>query len=104
MCDYVKEIVASWDKEISKQEGDGFKIIKGKTTSKASAAPENLFRVDENSIKLDSNSAVVFYNIVAKTLFITKKARPDISTAIAFLTTRVRDPDVDDLEKAPTSG
>jgi hypothetical protein len=38
--------------------------------------------------------------IVAKALYVTKRAnRPDISLAIAFLTTRVRSPDTDDWEK-----
>jgi hypothetical protein len=36
---------------------------------------------------------------VAKTLYVSKRPRPDVSTAIAFLTTRVRAPDVDDWRK-----
>jgi len=36
---------------------------------------------------------------VAKTLYATKRARPDTSTAIAYLTTRVRGPDTDDWKK-----
>jgi hypothetical protein len=36
---------------------------------------------------------------VAKALYVTKRARPDISLVIAFLTTRVRSPDNDDWEK-----
>ena len=36
---------------------------------------------------------------MAKALYVTKRARPDISLAIAFLTTRVRSPDTDDWEK-----
>jgi hypothetical protein len=34
---------------------------------------------------------------VAKTLYVSKHARPDASTAIAFLTTRVRAPDIDNM-------
>jgi len=37
--------------------------------------------------------------LVAKTLYATKRARPDTCTAIAFLTTRVRAPDEDDWTK-----
>ncbi len=37
--------------------------------------------------------------IVAKTLYVTKRARPDTCLLIAFLTTRVRAPDRDDWEK-----
>jgi hypothetical protein len=40
-----------------------------------------------------------FHTIVAKTLYVTKRARPDTCLAIAFLTTRVRAPDTDDWEK-----
>jgi hypothetical protein len=36
---------------------------------------------------------------VAKTLYATKRARPDTCTAVAFLTTRVREPDQDDWAK-----
>jgi hypothetical protein len=42
---------------------------------------------------------VEFHNLVAKTLYATKRARPDTCTAIAFLSTRVQEPDKDDLEK-----
>ncbi len=36
---------------------------------------------------------------MAKTLYVSKRARPDVSTAISFLTTRVRAPDIDDWRK-----
>jgi hypothetical protein len=42
---------------------------------------------------------VEFHNLVAKTLYATKRARPDTCTATAFLTTRVRAPDKDDWTK-----
>ena len=41
----------------------------------------------------------VFHNIVAKSLFIGKRDRPDIMVAIAFLTTRVGKSDEDDWKK-----
>ena len=40
-----------------------------------------------------------FHNIVAKVLYLVKQARLDASVAIAFLTMRVRSPDVDDWQK-----
>ena len=43
--------------------------------------------------------ATAFHNIVAKALYLVKQARPDASVAVAFLTTRVREPDVDDWRK-----
>jgi hypothetical protein len=42
---------------------------------------------------------VEFHNLVAKTLYATKRARPDTCTAIAFLTMTVREPDKDDWTK-----
>jgi hypothetical protein len=50
-------------------------------------------------VKLAQNKAVEFHNLVAKTLYSTKWARPDTCTAIVFLTTRVREPDKDDWNK-----
>jgi hypothetical protein len=43
--------------------------------------------------------AADFHTIVAKTLYVTKRARPDMCLSILFLTTRVRTPNIDDWEK-----
>jgi hypothetical protein len=64
-----------------------------------SAAPDNLFTVNEDCEKISSDKAVQFHNLAAKTLYATKRARPDTCTAISFLTTRVRAPDKDDWKK-----
>ena len=40
-----------------------------------------------------------YHKFVAKSLFLCKRGRPDIQTAVAFLTTRVQEPDVDDWKK-----
>ena len=40
-----------------------------------------------------------YHTFVAKSLFLCKRGRPDIQTAVAFLTTRVQEPDVDDWKK-----
>jgi hypothetical protein len=68
-------------------------------SKKTSAAPEDLFKIDEDCEKLDKRKKEQFHNIVAKMLYATKRARPDTCTAVAFLTTRVRDPDKDDWRK-----
>jgi hypothetical protein len=47
-------------------------------------------------VKLAQKKDVEFHNLVAKTLYANKRAMPDTFTAIAFLTTRVREPDKDD--------
>jgi hypothetical protein len=64
-----------------------------------SAAPVNLFVVNEDCKKLSDEVAAAFHTIVAKVLYVTKRARLDISLAIAFLTTRVRSPNIEDWEK-----
>jgi hypothetical protein len=100
MIDYVKDIVNAWDKAVSKTDADGFTLVKSKSSKKGrSAAPEDLFKVDEDSEKLSPTQATAFHNLVAKALYLVKRARPDASVAIAFLTTRVRAPDVDDWKK-----
>ena len=55
--------------------------------------------VNEDCKKLSPVKAKAFHNIVARALYVMKRARPDISVAIAFLTTRVRQPDQDDWDK-----
>jgi hypothetical protein len=88
MLGYVQEILNAFDKAEPKGSG-----------TKSSAAPSNLFKVDEDCEKLDETQAIAFHNLVAKTLYATKRARPDTCTAVAFLTTRVREPDKDDWTK-----
>ncbi len=88
MFDYIIEIMTAFDK--AEPNGAG---------TKSTAAPENLFTVNDDCEKLSSDKAVQFHNLVAKTLYTTKRARPDTCTAIAFLTTRVRAPDKDDWKK-----
>jgi hypothetical protein len=88
MIDYVQEIINAFDK--AEPNGGG---------TKTSAAPSSLFKIDEDCEKLDEKKATVFHNLVAKTLYATKRARPDTCTAVAFLTTRVRNPDKDDWAK-----
>jgi hypothetical protein len=61
--------------------------------------PDNLFIVNEDCEKLPDEMAGDFHTIVAKTLYVTKRARPDTCLSIAFLTTRLSAPDRDDWEK-----
>jgi hypothetical protein len=88
MFEYVNEILTAFDKAEPKG-GD----------TETSAAPDSLFKVDDNCEKLNQHKAVEFHNLVANTLYSTKKARPDTCTAITFLTTRGRAPDKDDWNK-----
>ncbi len=100
MIDYVKDVVAAWDKIASKEDDEGFKLVKAKSSRKGrSTAPDDLFRVYEDTEKLPTARATSFHNIVAEALYLVKRARPDAAVAIAFLTTQVQAPDVDDWRK-----
>jgi hypothetical protein len=100
MVDYEKEVIEAWDKA-PKTDTDGFKLVESKRGRKAksSAAPEDLFRVDKDATKLGMEQITAFHNIVAKALYMVKRARPDASVSIAFLTTRVHSPDFEDWRK-----
>jgi hypothetical protein len=87
MIDYVKDMMLLF-----------FDHDKSDSTAKTPAA-EHLFRVNNASTSLTQEAATIFHNFVAQCLFLTKRARPDISTAVAFLTTRVKGPDKDDWKK-----
>ena len=86
MLGYIKECIELFEKMVPKEQG-----------SKSSAAPKNLFVVNDSSKKLSDSKREQFHSLVAKILFAAKRARPDTGTAISFLTTRVSEPDVDCL-------
>ncbi len=64
-----------------------------------SPAPDNLFTINEDCEKLPEDMAADVHTIVAKTLYMSKRARPDTCFSVAFLSTRVSAPDRDDWEK-----
>jgi hypothetical protein len=99
LIDYVDEIVVAYDKALTEL-SDGSSAVKKKLNiARTSAAPDDLFVVNEDAEKLSEEGATAFHNLVAKTLYVSKRARLDDSKAIAFLTNRVRGPDVDDWRK-----
>ena len=49
--------------------------------------------------KLSEKLSVGFHRVVAKTLFTTRRSRPDYGTFLLFLTTRVKHPEKDDWSK-----
>jgi hypothetical protein len=97
MLKYVDEIIGSWDKACSEL-NDRYKTVSG-CKKIATAAPDGLFKVDEDAVKLDQARAKAFHNITAKEINVAKRARPNIFLSIAFLTTRVKGPDIDDWRK-----
>ena len=86
MLDYVKSIICNCPDDFA--EGTA-----------VTPALNNLFTNDDTAPKLSTEQAEEFHTNVAKLLFLCKRARPDIHTAVAFLTTRVKDPDVHDWKK-----
>jgi len=65
----------------------------------ATPDPLHLFAVDENAKGLDEPTAQFFHHNVANLLFLCKRACRDIQTAVAFLCTIEKCPDVDDYKK-----
>jgi hypothetical protein len=61
MIEYITEILDAFDK--AEPNGSG---------TKRSAAPANLFKIDEDCEKLNEKQAKEFHNLVAKTLYATK--------------------------------
>ena len=84
MFDYIQEMLE-----------DFHKFDQNKTISFTPAAG-HLFKVRDDQPKLDEQKAQIFHTFTAKSLFATKRARPEIHTSVAFLTTRVICPDEDD--------
>ena len=82
---------------------DGFVEVKLKKRSKSpsqiTAALKNLFVVNKECEPLQDSDRERFHKVVAKSLYVSKRARPDIMTSISFLTKRVRKPNHDDWEK-----
>lgn len=62
-------------------------------------ATKDLFVVRDDAEKLDSDGKEHFHTLTAKLLYLSKRVRPDILTAIAFLARRVQSPDIDDQKK-----
>ena len=75
MIDFLDEVLVAFDK--AEPKGGG---------TKTSAAPENLFKVNEYCEKLPHSKTVQFHNLAEKTVYETKQARPYTCTTVAFLT------------------
>ncbi len=77
----------AWDKASDGIDLDGFKIKYRTLSGESTAAPSNLFTVDEDLAKLPEKQKAAFHNVVAKALYMAKRAWPNIAVSIAFLTT-----------------
>ena len=73
----------------------------GKMYQRGAATPanRNLFAVNEDLPLLENRQAESFHHIVAKLLYVAKRARIDLQLAIAFLCSRVSKSTQEDWEK-----
>ena len=75
ISDYILECISSYGKHLN-----------GGTTT---PVKKYLFDIDESSEQLSKDRKELFHHIVAKLLFVSKRARPDIDLTISFLCSRV---------------
>ena len=59
----------------------------------------HLFKFEDSCAKLCDRNKVIFHQLVAKILFLIKRAQPYIHPTITFLTTRVKNMDEDNWKK-----
>ena len=85
MEEYLKEIIKDLPEDMN-----------GTATTPAA---DHLFKVREHATKLDPEKAEMFHRVVAQLLFVAQRGRPDLRTAVSFLTKRVQSPDEDDYKK-----
>ena len=62
-------------------------------------AASHLNEVNDKAEKLSDAKRDTFHHLTAKLLYLSKRARPDLQTAVSFLTTRIVHPDIDDWKK-----
>jgi hypothetical protein len=62
-------------------------------------AANHLFDISDDAEPLEKTKAESFHTTVAQLLYLCKRARPDIMTAVIFLTGRVLEPTVEDEKK-----
>ena len=84
MVDYVNNMIHEFPEKL--------------TGNVSSPANDNLFKVNKSE-RLTQMKAEAFHTFVAKGLFLSKRARPDILPTIAFLCTRVKEPTLQDWMK-----
>jgi len=71
----------------------------GVTIERKTPAAEHLFDINPMAEKLQQKQKDYFRTYTAKLLYIGKRVKPEMMTAISFLTTRANSPDTDDLAK-----
>ena len=85
MSEYIKTILAELPAE-----------MRGKATTPAA---KHLFNVDPNSTPIDKDRAEAFHHITMQLMYLSQRGRPDLRTAILFLSSRTSCPDEHDWKK-----
>jgi hypothetical protein len=62
-------------------------------------AANHLFDINDKVEKLDDKQSELYHRLTAKALYLCQRSRPDLQTAVSFLCTRVKQPDIDDWKK-----
>ena len=73
--EYIDEAIEHFEEDVSKKV--------------SSPATKQLFEIDEKSSTLEKKKQDIFHSVVARLLWIMKRSRPDLETAVSFLCTRV---------------
>ncbi|KAG7345606.1 reverse transcriptase RNA-dependent DNA polymerase [Nitzschia inconspicua] len=69
-------------------------------TGPSTTPPANhLFEVNSKAAKLPMQDSDLLHRLTTQLLYLCKSARPDLQTAVAFLTTRVASPDTEEMKK-----
>ncbi len=71
----------------------------GLTAKASSPASDKLYKTAKDATSVKQMKAEVFHTMVAKALFLTMRARPDIRLTVAYLCTRVQQPTSQDWMK-----
>eukprot|EP00957_Ditylum_brightwellii_P003055 233624-Ditylum_brightwellii.AAC.1 len=62
-------------------------------------AANHLFKVNKEAEKLGKEDADLIHHVVANLIFLCKRARPGLQTSVAFLSTWVKEPNIDYKKK-----
>ena len=86
MFDYLEDVIVEASKDL-------------KNSRSYYTGNDFLIKIDEDSPRLPTKDADLFHCHVARLLFASNRARPDIQVCVAFLCTRVKVPTEQDYKK-----
>ena len=99
MPKHLDDAVETFEKAQASYSKGFIEVKRKRSKSQLTAAPKDLFVINEQCKKLPKQQQEQFHCVVAKSIYLWKHGRPDIGTAVSFLTKQVREPDLDDWKK-----